>query len=700
VLVGGGHAHALVLHHLRLHPRPDVHVTVVLDQPTALYSGMFPGFISGRYALDDLTLEVRRLARGLGADVIASAAVAIDPVGRRVLLARGAPVPYDAASVDVGSTVAGLDTPGVREHAWATRPLSGFAEVFSDRVDGPIVVVGGGAAGVELAFCLRHRLGAPTTLVDAHPSPLPATPALGAAVRQAAGDLGVEIRAGRVASVAADHVTLRDGGVVEAARVVWATGAAPHPWLAASGLATGRGGFLAVDATLRVPAAGPLFAAGDCADVAGGFLPRAGVYAVRAAPILAHNLLAALDDRPLLPFVAQRDFLALLDLGAEAIAHKWGLTWRGPSMLRLKERIDRRFMRMLDPDDMTAEAPMDPDACGGCAAKLGRPDLDASLAAAGVTDSGEDAAELGDSGLVGSIDAFPALTGDPWRDGRLAARHALSDLHARGATPKAALVSCAVPRDRTPGHVLDRVLAGVREGLGATPIAGGHTTVSDAAQVTIAAIGASPRWSKRGALPGDRLILTRALGAGLIWHADMRGLAPGRTITALLVDDHDSADVVASLAADDAHAVTDVTGFGLAGHAAELAAASGVDLQIDVDEVPCVAGALDLAISGVRTPLHADNDRALGISAPTGPVRHLLTDPQSGGGLLIAAPPERADAVLARVRRVAPEARMIGTCRARSHILPSISWIVRGDRAQAPPAPADPLGLPGPGTRR
>jgi selenide,water dikinase len=126
VLVGGGHAHVQVLRRLAMAPPSATRVTVVVDTPVAVYSGMVPGFVAGQYRAEELEIDVLPLARRAGARVVMSPMTGLDPRLRLVLLEGRPPIPFDVASLDVGSTVAGLDTPGVREHALPTRPIGVF----------------------------------------------------------------------------------------------------------------------------------------------------------------------------------------------------------------------------------------------------------------------------------------------------------------------------------------------------------------------------------------------------------------------------------------------------------------------------------------------------------------------------------------------------------------------------------------------
>lgn len=535
LLVGGGHAHVQVLRAMLMRPWPEARVTVVLDTPVAIYSGMVPGFVARQYRASELEIDVVPLARRAGAEVVLDAAVGVDPAARRVLLESRPPLAYDFVSFDIGSTVAGLDLPGVREHACATRPISRLvAEIESVSAaflagDGSrrfeVVIAGGGAGGVELAFTLRERLlrdqeadaGGPTralrvTLLQAQAEILPGFPrSLAGRARRHAEARGIRIRTGtEVAEAAAGRVVLRGGESLPADALVWAVGAGSRETLRDSALALDDRGFVLVRPTLQTVSDDRVFAVGDCATLADWpGTAKAGVYAVRQGPYLAENLRRAVAGRRLARYGPQPDFLTLLNLGdGLALGAKWGLSFEGRWVMRWKDRIDRRFMekfQALDEADATSAefrrmerrmdtAAMDAMLCGGCAAKAGQTTLDRALArlreemgpgagdaaseeGAGAAAAGrvrlglsqpDDAAAFvtpsGDT-VVSSVDWFRAFSGDRWLVGRAAAANALSDLFATGAAPGYAMALVCLPEDETReerAESLFQLLAGAR----------------------------------------------------------------------------------------------------------------------------------------------------------------------------------------------------------------------------------------------
>src|SRR6185437_7468874 len=414
--------------------------------------------------------------------------------------------------------------------------------------------------------------------------------------------------------------------------VLWATGVVAPAFLAASGLACDAAGCVVVRRSLRSASHRFVFAAGDCASIAGAARPKAGVWAVRAGAPLAANLRRAARGRPLRRWQPQSQALVILGLGdGRAIAWRNGIALEGALVWRWKDRIDRRWMRMYGRMKPMADNPADPMRCGGCGAKVGAETLHLALAGLARTpspdilvalDHPDDAAvALPPPGMavVQSVDHFRAFIDDPFAFGQIAAAHALSDLHAMGARPWTALAIAALPY--VPGGKMGRDLAAMMQGAASVleadgcALVGGHTAEAAEPALGFAVTGlADPRriLRKSGLRPGDALVLTKPLGTGILLAGNMRGLAKARWLAAALDQMRRSnADAARILLAHGARACTDVTGFGLAGHLREMLDASGVAARLSLAALPALPGALELAARGIESTLAPDNLAAL-----------------------------------------------------------------------------------------
>ena len=688
VLIGGGHSHALVLRKWGMNPLAGTRLTLINPDPVAPYTGMLPGLIAGHYRRDELMIDLVRLARFAGARLILDRATGIDRANQRIHLGQGRDLAYDLAAIDVGITSDLPDLPGATRHAVAAKPLGLYAEAWeafvARRLAFPrVTILGAGLGGAELALATAHRLRAAgvradVTLLDHADAALPTlSPNARRKVLRALADLGVTLRLGvRVTKVGPTSVTLASGKEVGSDFTLTVTGARPQPWLAKTGLAH-ENGFLVTDAMLRT--SDPMiFASGDCATVTGTPRPKAGVFAVRAAPVLEANLRATLTGQALRRFRPQADYLKLVSLGTtSAVAEKWGFALGGPRFWRLKDRIDRAFMDRFDAYPAMPVPPLPEPAtlglvahltgrplCGGCGAKLGPGVLASALTALPPpqrpevrSGPGDDAAVLSVPGgfQVITTDHLRAFSLDPRLVARIAALHALGDIWAMGALPQVALAQVTLPRlgPDLQARMLEEIMAEAAATFQAAgaDIVGGHSTEGVELTIGFTVTGTAPEVvTKAGAQPGDALILTKPIGSGTILAAEMAmtkisgarvpGLLMGEVWQAAITQMSRPQGSAAAILAPQARAMTDVTGFGLAGHLLEMLGASGVAATVRLSDLPLMPGALELAGAGHGSSLHPANLAAVGwrMTAPEDPRCLLLCDPQTAGGLLAAVP--------------------------------------------------------------
>jgi selenide,water dikinase len=697
LLVGGGHAHLGLLRGLAMRPEPRLRVTLVADEVEPVYSGMLPGLVAGLYAPEECRVDLLRLATAAGARLVHDRATGLQAGARRLLCARHPPLRYDLLSLDIGSVARALPPGG--GCVLPVRPIGDFPA----RLDAALAwlpdrrlrlaVIGGGAAGVELAFSLRHRLAATGRQAEVLLVPggalLPRGGGLTrSVVRRALRARGIGIaEGGAVTHAGPDGVTLADGQQLGCDLALWATGAAAPAWLRETGLALDPQGFVAVDATLRSLSHPEVFAAGDVAAVLPHPRERAGVWAVRQGRPLLANIRRLLRSEAPRPHRPQRQALALIGTAdGKAIALRGPLALSGTWPWRLKQWIDRRWIaRFAALPAMPMSMPAPAMRCAGCGGKLPAPVLSAALRRLGVPDGPEvlvglqapdDAAVLrpptGEV-LLQSVDQFRAFLGDLHLFGRIAAHHALGDIHAMGGRPLAALALVTLPHGPAAWQEddLHAMLLGAQEVLQAagTGLVGGHSGEGAETTLGFAVTGAvdPARLLRKGGLrPGDRLVLTKPLGTGVILAAAMHGKARAAWLEgAVAAMQKPGGPVVAALAAHGATACTDVTGFGLLGHLAEMLRAGGCAASLDPAAVPLLEGAREALARGIRSTLHDGNAAAVaGLLDGTdlaSPAAAALLDPQTAGGLLAGLPAAAAAAGLAALRRVGCEAALIGT---------------------------------------
>jgi len=717
VLIGGGHTHALILKRWGMNPLPGVRVTVINPGAVAAYSGMLPGFVAGHYQRQDLELDLLRLARFAGARAVLGRATGIDRAAKLIHVEGRPPIAYDVASIDIGITSAMPDLPGFADHGIAAKPLEAFASrwhtfrarALRGEVVPEVAVIGGGVAGAELAMAMAHALravpSAKVTLIDRSEILSELRRGTRRALLEALATSGVVLRPQcEVDEIGPEAITLGDGSTLPSHFTLGAAGARPYDWLSETGLDLSDG-FVTVGPSLQ--SSDPMIlAAGDCAHMAHAPRPKAGVFAVRQAPVLYYNLRALLSEpaerADLHTYHPQNDYLKLISLGSKsALADKSGIRMSGPMMWRWKNHIDLAFMSKLkDLSPMTAKPLPDRVAlglrdevegkkpmCGACGAKVGGDILTRVLHASDGTDPhpdrgdvlhlpGDDAAILthGDTWQVASVDHLRSFVTDPVLMTRITATHALGDIWAMGAAPQAVLATITLPplSAALQERWLTEIMQAAQDVFAAegAQIIGGHTSMGAELSMGFTVTGLLDRpITLKGARPGDQIILTKPIGTGVMLAADMAMQAHGRDMERAYASMVQSSGA-ASRILNAAHAMTDVTGFGLAGHLLGICRASQVGAHLRLADVPLLPGALTLAKSGMRSTIFpANRVYAAEYQGPETARADLLFDPQTAGGLLATVSPMRAEKLLSALRDAGYPAAIIGEITETSGLL-------------------------------
>jgi selenide,water dikinase len=662
---------------------------------------MLPGYIAGHYGYDDSHIDLLPLARRAGARVIHAEVEAIDCNARRVAVRGRPPLQYDLLSINIGSRPALPQTDQHGASQFAVKPVDDFIccwrqlEQRLTQTSGEfrLALIGGGAGGVELALSLQYRIEQLpakraalriSLLTDEDKLLTGHNVRVRRRIEKVLRQRGIEVHyRHRVSAFKDDHLHGDFASPLPADAVVWATSASPAAWLVDSGLALDADGFVAVNACLQSLSHAEVFAAGDIAAVDQHPRPKSGVFAVRQGKPLARNLLRSLQGQAPQPFIPQHRFLSLISTGdRNAIASRGRWALQGRWCWRLKDWIDRRFVRRFTefaplPQreiDATEIAPMH---CGGCGSKVGSQVLETVLQrvaerygidVAGGFERADDAALIEvpqGLQLIQSVDQFRSFVDDPYLFGRVAANHALGDLFAMGVEAHSALVVANVvyASEDKQAQDLYQLMSGVVETLqqNETLLIGGHSGEAVQMSCGLSVNGFARREAlllKRGMRAGELLILTKPIGSGVLFAADMRARARGEWLDAglaqMLVSSRDAGRCLREF---DASACTDVTGFGLAGHLYEMARASDCAVELDIERVPLFDGAAELAQQGVSSSLQPQNLRIRhSIDAAGEWTRHraypLIFDPQTAGGLLASLAPDKAEACLRQLHEL------------------------------------------------
>lgn len=364
VLAGGGHAHAAALRNLAQDkPTAPVEITLINPSTHNLYSGALPGVIAGHWPVNVIGVDLPALCAGAEVSFVEDALTDIDPDGRTIQLTSGRSLQFDILSLDIGSVIHPLNISTPASRIVPIRPIPAFLERWEScledmqRKNSPrcVMVVGAGLAGIEVCLAVQYRLqalriAAKILLIDTSDRIAAASPpALRQKLERALQGAGVRcITGARVETCKNGQARLSNQQSVDVSLVINCTGSAPHAWVERTPLRT-VGGRVEVDECLRSTSHAHIWAVGDASHFRAHPVEPAGVFAVRAGPVIAENIRRLTRNEPLSSFHPQSDYLKLISLGGKrAIGEKYGMAFEGNWVWQLKKSIDFSFLRAHD----------------------------------------------------------------------------------------------------------------------------------------------------------------------------------------------------------------------------------------------------------------------------------------------------------------------------------------------------------------
>ncbi len=723
VLVGGGHSHLYVIKSLGMNPVPGLDVTLISREIVTPYSGSMPAYINGSYSFDQMHIDLQPLARFAGMRIIQAQVEGIELEERCINVPGRPPIEFDLLSLNIGSRPSAISIPGADAHALAIKPIDNFLQqwekirlravtALQDGSSFSLSIVGGGPASVEFALAARGRILGDAA-IDSNDNKLSMD--LISADDEILKTHNRKVRDHVLKLLDASRISCHTGHEVIEFRqqevictgdrsfsgdaIVYATGASVPDWPGKIGLATTGAGFIEVNSSLQSTSHDFVFAAGDAATIAGWDRPKSGVYAVRHGKPLAGNLRRFATGKPLRRYRPQKHALALLNLSdGTAVASRNNFFASGTMAWKIKHQIDSAFLKKytllpeMTPQWDLAEGLLDKKSekelrdhalrCGGCGAKVSATVLEEVLRSLQdfpqhAVNQPEDAAliDLGNNRvMLQSVDQLRDFLNDPWLFAQVTTNHCLSDIHAMGVMPQDAMALVNLPFASKAIHraLLNEIMSGCLKILqdNGCQLVGGHS--SEAAELAfglcVNGIGEKDKLlNKTGMHSGDVLILTKPLGTGTILAADMRAKArfdwTQNAIDQMLVSNADAAKLFCQHSAS---ACTDITGFGLAGHLSEMLG-ENCQVELDLDSVPALEGALDCLEQGITSSLHADNSAVSRHISNTEQFfgnnyqLELLFDPQTAGGLLASVPETESKSCVEALQSAGYEAaRVIG----------------------------------------
>lgn len=667
VLVGGGHSHALLIRKLALAPIAGVKIVLVTNTYHVPYSGMLPGYLAGIYHFDESHIDLYRLCSWAGVEFVHASVDGIAALQKRIFLKERPSISYDVLSIDIGSTPKMDDVPGAITYATGIKPVPQFLKVFNGMVKGmetgklsaqSVVIVGGGAAGVEVALGLRRRLASEHKIHLVHKEQDILNDKANAArkkFRAVLADSGVELH------LNSPVLNVEKGALQLPSRrlnydyLYWMTQASAPTWLKTSGLALDDRGFILVNDTLQTLDHDDIFASGDVAAVRDYPRPKAGVFAVRQAEPLTENIRLYVAGLGPAPFKPQAKFLAIIGTSdGQAVAMRGRLVTSGAWVWRWKERIDRKFMRQFaDLSVLTVPAEKD---CANAEAQL--------RWVADVKPFDTTTAKPGRK-LCQFAEVFPAIVDDPFLLGNLAVHHCANEIFASGGTIQSATANLQVPANS--GCVLEHqqslLMSGMRScliQLGAN-LSPGHVSSGPVLKVGLTVSGSSEvghELLKSGMAKGDLILLSKPLGTGLIFAAARQLKTKGRWVEAAIQSMLRPGSLASAVALRfDASSCGHVSKTGLAGLLAEMILANEqlgkrLSVRLNLSELSLLKGAIESLSLGIECVEAASNVVYVGERVTLRPSKKsqelfpILFDPQTAGGLLFTVGKEFAASAL------------------------------------------------------
>ncbi|HMV41385.1 MAG TPA: selenide, water dikinase SelD [Leptospiraceae bacterium] len=699
VLVGGGQSHAPVLRKLGME-KNDLRITLISANSIVPYSGMLPGYIAGKYKAEECLIDLRHLCNFSGARFVNANVVGLDLDKKHVLLENRPPIPYEILSMNIGIVPNIGDISG-REYITPIKPALPFLEKWisilkkiekGDFKNGfRLAILGAGAGGIETALTARERIMKIIPDFEIHIFQRGREILNGHNQRVKDKVIKILNQKGIILHLNEEFRKISNkgkyfeclsgkGNIYNLDFIIGAMSPKPADWILDSGLMKDENGFILVNDYLESISHPNVFAVGDIASMKNYSRPKAGVFAVRQSEPLFKNIINLSKGKKLIKYKPQKNFLTLLNIGdGTAIASRgkyalgaseWIWSW--------KDSIDQDFMEKFQSlpykmTDMTQSESQDSLVCKGCDSKAGSEIIKYALdniekyqmtleqnrkekkklkTLVGLKER-EDSSVIEVSkkmNLIQSVDFFQPIISDYYLAGQITANHCLNDLYSKGVNGHCAhaIINAEAGVEKSEEDVF-QILAGAisvfnREGV---ELLGGHTGLARNFEVGFICSGFSdtPKfYSKKNAKEGDAIVITKPIGTGLIFAADMQNKAnPFFIDAAIQFMLQSNFHLVEVLRKYKIGACTDVTGFGLAGHLYEIMKASNLKARINLNKIPLVRGVEEILKKHpeIQSNLYPSNWKSFSpyISfTEESIVYRILFDPQTAGGFLFTLP--------------------------------------------------------------
>ena len=644
VLIGGGHSNVLLMRKWLMNPSlmPKCPITIISNDFNLVYSAMYPGVIAGEFKLDETLIDIYSLANKAKIAFIKDEISDINFIQRKVLFDKRPYIKYSKLILNFGS-----QTKIEREFIELVRsklafPIKPFKKSYqiiksedtkNNSKELPFVIIGSGLAAIEMAFALRKRWRNRRIILVCDPK---------------------KVHNSIIEKLNIEDIFLKKNIDFLHGKVLLCTGNKCPLWIAKNSLKLDKQGRINTNMRLKVNDFQDVFAVGDCAVITKMKRPASGVYAVRAVDTLAINIKNEFIGKRLTNWYPQKQGLQIVKVfndSLETFAIFGNLIFKSSSFFgKLKNKIDKNFIKKFKFLEMKIEQSEFNIDCRGCAAKISQRDLNKALKDSKLerfANNPEDAAKVlkfDNKILLQSVDGFPALISDPWLNARITILHACSDLWACGAKLYSINTSISLPKVERDfqnylfTHSLNGINSLVDDLKG--EVIGGHTYESRSLSSAPYSLGidisitvngllgeGNKPWQKSGMECGDILLMSRPLGVGIFFAAQMRNINLSsnayEVMNNLLISQQNLIDDIyllqKKLGKNIINACTDITGFGFLGHLKEMVDASNenrlknnkkkIKALIDLSLLRAYPQIFELISKGVKSSLFEENSK-------------------------------------------------------------------------------------------
>ena len=669
VLLGAGHSNIEVLRKIGMKPFKGVRVTVISNKYLATYSGMVPSYIEGSYSWNDINIDLVQLCNNFSHRLIVSTIIKIDIIKKLIYLKNRPPLSYDFLSINLGIKSDESTISGSSKYALKLKPISGIKNTINKILEfnksnptNTVVLIGAGAAGVEVALALSSRfkksnLHNKIVLLSKNKSILKGYNYLARKYcEKQLLESGIKIIFNAEANkITREYIEYNNRHKIYSKFPILSTAASPINLLKYSNLPLSANGSIKINNSLLVNKTTNIFAAGDIAEIAGYNTTKAGVYAVREGKVLYKNIIKTLRNKKLINYYPQKTYLSLIGLpNKNALAVKSVISFKSKLLWYLKRYIDIKFKRKYSFKHTTIndyKFNIDPFKyemqCKGCGNKLPQSVLE-KVFKKNIINGSLDADKVSKTkNLYQTTDIISSIINDPYKLGMISAKHALNDIFSSISKPLSSQMIISMPPALN--KINTRDLKQLNNGAevimkeARCDITGGHTYSSNDNQIYLgySIIGRKKSLVNRTNYKKGNLYMTGKIGSAIIFSAIEQKIISGVYSENVIKEmTNSNYSIFKILYKYNINMVTDISGFGLAIHVYNLILRYPYlkGLQITLDQIPLFDGVRIALLSNVKSSLNDSNKnhiiRKLNIQSKTKRLSSILYDPQTAGGFI------------------------------------------------------------------